>query len=64
MLIGAVPSDLIKGFRILWGNPFLETHAAVNETQRLTGQLDLLEQHFPVGFGELAQAVRGWSDDA
>ncbi len=42
----------------------LETQVAVNEAQRLTGQLDLLEQHFPVGFGALAQAVRGWSDDA
>ncbi len=42
----------------------LETQVAVNEDERLTGQLDLLEQHFPVGFGALAQAVRGWSDDA
>ncbi len=39
----------------------VETQVAVNEAQRLTGQLDLLEQHFPVGFGALAQAVRGWS---
>ncbi len=42
----------------------LETQVAVNEARRLTGHLDLLEQHFPVGFGALAQAVRGWSDDA
>ena len=38
----------------------LETQVAVNEAQRLTGQLDLLDQHFPVGFGALAQDIRGW----
>lgn len=38
----------------------LETQVAVNEAQRLAGQLDALEQLFPVGFGALAQAVHSW----
>lgn len=38
----------------------LETQVAVSESQRLLEQFDLLEQLFPVGFGALAQDVRGW----
>ena len=38
----------------------LETQVAVTEAQRLTEQLDGLEQHFPAGFGALAEDIRGW----
>ncbi len=38
----------------------LETQVAITEAQRLTEHLDVLEQHFPVGFGALAQDIRDW----
>lgn len=37
-----------------------ETEHAVRETERVVGDLALLEQLFPIGFGSLAAAVRGW----
>ena len=38
----------------------LETQRATEEAQRLTQDLQLLEQCFPTGFGALARDVRSW----
>ena len=38
----------------------LETRRATKEAQRLTQDLQLLEQCFPTGFGALAREVRSW----
>jgi hypothetical protein len=38
----------------------LETRHAIEETRRLTSNLALLEQRFPIGFGSLARDVRTW----
>jgi hypothetical protein len=38
----------------------LETRVAVREASRVAGQLGLLEQSFPQGFGALATDIRGW----
>lgn len=37
-----------------------ETTRALEEATRIAGRLDLLEQHFPGGFGALASDLRGW----
>lgn len=38
----------------------LETEKAREAAQRLAGDLSSLEQQFPIGFGTLAGALRGW----
>lgn len=38
----------------------LETQRAVEEAQRLSQNLSLLETHFPTGFGALMQNLRSW----
>jgi hypothetical protein len=40
----------------------METSAAVAAAQRLTDNLDLLEQLFPNGFGSLIRDLRGWGE--
>lgn len=42
----------------------LETKCAVEQAQRLTTQLSLLEQAFPAGFGSLARDLRRWTQQA
>jgi len=41
----------------------METGAAVAAAQRLTDNLDLLEQLFPNGFGCLIRDLRGWAEN-
>jgi hypothetical protein len=38
----------------------METEAAIASAQRLTENLDLLEQLFPNGFGSLVRDLKGW----
>ena len=39
----------------------LETDRAIEHAHRLAKHLDLLEKHFPTGFGTFAQTVRSWA---
>src|SRR5262249_12372952 len=37
-----------------------ETECAVNEVRRIIGKLQAIEAAFPMGFGLMAQQIRGW----
>ena len=37
-----------------------ETEQAVKDVHRLAGNIRLLEETFPIGFGNLAREVRAW----
>ncbi len=73
MLIGAVPSDLIKGFRILWGNPWefesprshshlhtLPRQAEGRKGGRTEGDFRFQILDFRLQIGRRTTARRGW----